>query len=146
MTIKKAISVSLLLFVNMLMLAHIVIPHHHHEEAETVCLFDTHCKDSKEAHNHECHDTHNHDHEGNPTENKCCIDKVYTRADNNARTCSVHKNCNCWQTLYTLIPNNFNAQDFVDDTVIHFRQKPHLPLFYTDFVAQSIGLRAPPAC
>jgi len=27
-----------------------------------------------------------------------------------------------------------------------FRQKPYIPLFYADFVSQSIGLRAPPAC
>ena len=143
---KKTVALSFLFLANAILLAHIAIPHHHHEGEESICLFDTHCQDSKEAHKHEQHGTH--EREGNPSDRKCCIiDNAYTLANNNVKTtCHIHKNCNCGQTLYTLISNSLNTQDFVNYKVIHFRQKPYVPLFYIEFISQSNGLRAPPAC
>jgi hypothetical protein len=139
MSIKKAISLSFLLFANVMMLAHGAIPHHHYEQAE-VCFFDSHRKDCKEEHNHE--------HEKNLKFNTCCIDNVYTRDHSNAKTpCRLHKKCSCEQVLYALPLNAaLSAQDFVDETITHFRQNSYVLLFYSEFISQSMGLRAPPSC
>ena len=144
---KKAVCYIALCAANILLVAHIAIPHHHHENAG-VCLFDTHCKDSKEAHHHEQHDTHNHEHERNPFLDKCCIiDDIYAPTHNNIKlTCRFHTSCDCEQTLYALISTPLYTHDFVDDIIVHFRQNPFVPLFFSEFISQSIGLRAPPAC
>ena len=145
--IRKAVFYIALWAANIVLVAHIAIPHHHHGNVE-ICFFHTHCKDSKEAHHHEQHDTHNHEHEGNPLSDKCCIiDHVYFASHNNIKiACRAHTNCDCGQMLYALISKTLSIQDFVDDTEIHFRQNPYAPLFYSEFISQSNGLRAPPAC
>jgi len=144
---KKIVCFTALWIANILLVAHIAIPHHHHENVG-ICFFNTHCTDSKEAHHHKKNDTHNHEHEGNPFSEKCCIiDNVYFSTQNNIKiACRSHTNCNCGQTLYALISETLHIHDFVDDIVIHFRQNPYVPLFYSEFISQSIGLRAPPAC
>ena len=127
---KRAISLSFLLIANVILLAHTVVPHHHHENV-SICFSQT---------------TH-HEHEGNPSSEKCCvIDNDYTPAENKLKTaCHIHIKCNCGQILFALVSNSLNIQDFADDTIIHFRQNPYIPLFYSKFISQSIGLRAPPA-
>jgi len=126
---------------NLLLMAHIAIPHHHHQDDE-VCFFVSHCQDSNEDH-------HNHsspcEQEGNPISGNCCfVDNVYLLADNNLKiNCRSHINCHCKQILFAPVPAIFNLED---DTVFYFLQKPYVPIFYSEFISQSIGLRAPPAC
>ena len=144
---KKTVRLTALCIAYIFLLVHIVIPHHHHENA-VICFFNTHCKEIKEAYPNEQHGSQNHEHEGNPFSEKCClIDNVYFSTHNNVKiVCRAHTNCDCGQTLYSLIPSNLNISDFVDDTIIHFRQNPYVPLFYYNYISQSRGLRAPPAC
>ncbi|MDR0295889.1 MAG: hypothetical protein LBH91_06905 [Prevotellaceae bacterium] len=144
---KKVVCISALLLANILLLAHAVIPHHHHHEDAIVCFFDAHCNDCEEAYGCEQFDFQTYKHEGKPLSDKCCIiDNVYFSAHNNIKiTCRSHINCDCGKVLYALISNNLNTQDFINGTEIHFRQNPYVPLFYSEFVAQSLGLRAPPS-
>jgi len=141
---KKTIKLLFLLLANMILLAHSIVPHHHHGEMET--CFDTHCHDCHEACYHEYHDnTHQHEHEATSTSDKCCnIDNCYLPTENKINiACQIHTKCDCAQA-YILISYTLNMQDFVDDTIIHFRQNPYVPIFYLDFISQSLGLRAPP--
>ena len=137
--IKKAVCFTALWLANILLLVHIVLPHHHHGERE-ICFFDSCCKDSEKAHHHEQNDI--------PSSGKCCtIDNIYYSTINDTKiACCDHENCSCGQWLYAVIPNILNTCGFIENTTFHFRQNPHALLFYSDFVAQSNGLRAPPAC
>ena len=140
---KRTLCVAALWVANILLLAHIAIPHHHHGD-DVKCCFDFHCKDCS----HKPHDSQTHQHERNPFSEKCCfIDNVYTLAENNIKTaCHIHTKCDCRHILFTLISDSLHLQFFCNNTITHFRQNPYIPLFYADFVAQSIGLRAPPVC
>jgi hypothetical protein len=131
MSIKKTIQISFLLFANLILLAHTIVPHHHHEDA-SICF---------------CH-TPTHQHKENPASGKCCtIDNTYISKHNNLKiTFRLPVNHDSGQILYALILNTLNIRDFTDDTLIRFQQNPYVPLYYSEFVALSIGLRAPPAC
>ena len=137
--IRKTICFTVLWLANICLLVHIILPHHHHGETE-ICFSDSCCKDSEEAHNHEHNDT--------PYSGKCCtIDNVYFSTDNDTKiTCYAQTNNSCGQLLFALIPSILNTCDFIENTEIHFRQNPHVLIFYSDFISQSNGLRAPPAC
>ena len=136
---KKAVCFTALWLSNILLLVHIALPHHHHGEEE-ICFLSSCCQDNEEAHHHE--------QDGIPSSEKCCtIDNVYTSANNDTKiACCDHENCSCGQWLYAIVPNILNTCDFVENTTIYFRQNPYIILFYADFVAQSVGLRAPPVC
>ena len=144
---KKIVCISALLLANVLLLAHAVIPHHHHQEDAVVCFLDTHYEDCEEAHSHEQCDNQIYKHETPPVSERCCIvDNVYIHADNNIKTTSrSHTTGDCGQILYVLILNDLDIQGFIANTIRHLRQNPYVPLFYSEFIAQSIGLRAPPA-
>jgi len=127
MNIKKAISLFILLFVNVMILAHAAIPHHHHEA--TSVFFTVYCEDCSDEHEHHTlTDTAYNTPSGKYTKHICCS---YT-------------NCDCKQNLNNLVANVLITQNFVDNTIIHFQQKPYFFPFYTEFVVQSLGLRAPP--
>ena len=139
---KRAIPLSFLLFANVILLAYLVVPHHHHEKTGA-CFADFLCKDGNEKHHHEPTNKH----EKNSFPEQCCFD-VYVLTGNNTKpACRFHKKCDCGHHLpYATILTTLYTCDFVDDTVIYFRQNPFVPLFYSEFISQSIGLRAPPVC
>jgi hypothetical protein len=128
-SIKKATALSFLLLANTILLIHSAVPHHHHEDI-VVCFFNSHT----------C------EHEEDSCPEKCCIiDNDYTPAENKVKTsCHTHNKCNCGQMLFALISNSLNTPDFIDNIAIHFRQSSYIPLFYSEFISQSVGLRAPP--
>lgn len=131
---KRIICLSILLFANIILLVHVAVPHHGHGNLE-ICFSD----------HHEHSDSQTQEHESSAFPHHCCIDHFYQPAHNSVKiTCRSHTNCDCGQTLYALIPNALYRADFVDKTQIHCRQNPYVPLFYSDFVSRSIGLRAPP--
>ena len=146
---KKAIAVSFLMLANIMILAHAVMPHHHHENAG-VYFIDSHCEYCKEVQNHEHHNIPNHlcGCEGNPSESHCIIDHIYIPAYNHtikSTVCHIHSKCKGDHVLETLVPNSLNIHDFADKTLIPFQQKLYAVAYHTDHIAQSLGLRAPPS-
>ena len=80
MSLKKTVSISFLLFVNMVVLAHSVIFHHH--ESQQPAVF---CNENQE---HYCdEDTGRHECPGTENAHKCCtiencfLDNPFTKAD-----------------------------------------------------------------
>ena len=142
---KKAIALSFILLANMIILAHAVVPHHDHDDM-TICFFGSHCDDCNVTHNPtECETHTHHDH---TCSDKCCtIDNIFDPTDNKAKAIyHIHANCDCWQTLYFLTLNIVDIQDCIDDTLLLFLHAPYIDTCHTDYVSQSLGLRAPPAC
>ena len=142
MSVKKAISLSFLLLANVIILVHPVVFHHHDHEHQTsadVCVV------NQEHHCGECTENHCPDAENT---GRCCVVKncllnsPFTQANTYKLTKPVFNN-------FDFIINNIpvcQTIQITDLTGLSFRQIPDIFLFYTDFVAQSIGLRAPPAC
>ena len=142
---KKGACITVLLFANLVLLAHAVVPHHHHAKTG-ICLLDSHCEDHSEADNHASPTS---EQDETPFSEECCLlnNNVYILVHNPIKNvCRTHVNCDCEKDSYTLASNTFDIQDFVDNVGIHFRQKPYVPLFYSEYTSQSMGLRAPPVC
>ena len=138
---KKMVCLTALWIANILLLAHAAIPHHYHKNTGTCFAF--HCRDSKEAHQHEHHEHHTHQHEGNPSSDRCSIDDVYTTAQKNIKTaCCSHIECDCGQVLLPLILDYLSVTDF--GSKVLFKPKPYFVSYYTEYITQSLGLRAPP--
>ena len=135
--LKRATSLSFLLLANMLLLAHLVISHHHHEK--TGMCFLRHCQDSNEAHHHEHQDAQAHQHEGNAASDKCSLDNAYAPANN-------HKKIACCLPLVKCDYEQAIAYCcLVGNIVVAFKHQPLLPQFYSEFIVRSLGLRAPPS-
>ena len=125
----------------MFILAHAVVFHHHDNQMSVVLCAENqkhHCDENTEPHN--CPDTE-HAQKCCTIEN-CLLSNPFTKADGFELTKSIVNN-------FDFIINNsavYQAVQITNLAGLPFRQNPYLPLFYVDFVAQSIGLRAPPAC
>ena len=140
---KKIVCFTALWIANILLFAHAVVPHHYHED--TGICFISHCKDSREAHHPDWHDWQNHHHEGNPLPDECTVDNDYIHANNKEKiACCSQIKCNCRQIQLTLIENRLNTNDLVEIPQQNIRFKPDHPFFHTDFITQTLGLRAPP--
>ncbi|MDR2927747.1 MAG: hypothetical protein LBV41_06060 [Cytophagaceae bacterium] len=131
MSIKKVISLTFLVLASMVMLVHLFIPHHHHSQ-NSVAVCTNHHEDT-DADNH-CQDA----------VDDCFMQQAYVK--------NMEDNRLTFQTpdfALTLCYLSLFAENLIlpiDDDCLPFKQKPFSPLFYTDYVSQSIGLRAPPAC
>jgi len=142
MSIKKAISLSFLLLANVVMLAHLVVFHHHDNQitATSCAAYQEHyCSENTEQHH--CHDTKN--------TGKCCVNEncplstPFTKADDFKQIKPVFNNFDF--IIINIFPT-YQITQITDLVGLPFRQKPYLPLFYSEFISQSMGLRAPPAC
>ena len=138
---KKAIALSFLLLAGTIILAHAVIPHHHHDTF-AVCFSTTHCTDCEEEPEHS-HDSDRDRHNDGCNPEECILLKeMYVRFDNNNLFVgsSLDSDISC-PVLFLL-----SVSPMVDITGLEnlpFRQNP-LISYHTDYVTQSLGLRAPP--
>ncbi|NOR87372.1 MAG: hypothetical protein GQ527_07170 [Bacteroidales bacterium] len=72
--LKKRIAVFFILLANIVLLAHVAVPHHHHDTK--VCVESTHCEKDGDAHQHQTQE-HQHQHDGQNTNHYCAFDQIY---------------------------------------------------------------------
>ena len=117
---KKRIALFFLLLANTILLAHAVIPHHHLEDIQPVGQ----C-------NHE-------------NMKDCPLTTLYIKFDNDKPILQTH-NFNLSFSPCVLTPFSDISIFPIPDTIgLPFRQKPYLLSYYTDYISQSLGRRAPP--
>ena len=118
---KRALSLSFLLLAGIVILAHAVIPHHHHNGISF--LSDA------------AHPEHDDAHEN------CLMSKIYVKINNEKQKTQLH------DFDFDLSPFVF-ADDAISQTkfsnYLAITQKPYLLFDYTELIARSAGLRAPP--
>jgi hypothetical protein len=131
------------LIANIVMMAHAVIPHHHH--ADALIEIAVECTNS----NHEEHE-HNErmpicDDEHEPGELATCfITTAMLTPNNQFRTdTSLEQISNSDILLFTLLVFNYNA--IADDIPNAVAEIENIPL-YSRLLVSSQGLRAPPVC
>ena len=142
MRLKKAISLFFLLLANVIILVHIAIPHIHHSNT-VVCFGVTHCEEHDEAHSHS-HDTGCHTHDDGEGLEECPLKEQYVRFENITSLADYGLHNVQYPVLFLFAINL--VVEITDLEGLPFRQNPYVPLFYSEFISQSIGLRAPPVC
>jgi|AGTN01.2.fsa_nt_gi hypothetical protein len=146
---KKAISIVFLLLATIAILAHAVVPHHHHDGI-AVALFESHCTDCSESHHddhdHECnHEANPHQHENDNTLEQCALNKVYIRSDSSPKIINL-VSFDCGQSLLFILSRIIDKLGLANEVGLPFQQKPYIESYHVIFSSNSIGLRAPPVC
>jgi len=130
-----------ILLANMVLLAHAVIPHHHHTKAPIEVAVECSHEDDHE-HNHNmplCNDDHE---QGETT--SCKLIEAIIVPNNQIRLSELLELTTINHTLFfTLYVFNFSIPQHYEDTSNEVVES--IPLF-TRFLISSQGLRAPPIC
>ncbi len=159
---KRRISMLMILLANMLILAHAVVPHHHHNKV-FVAIVNILDHDAQDIFNHEHGHDHHHDgdndhhnapahhHDGDSED--CLMSEAEAAA-----ALKIHTDDGGGWSIAPLQDNDDGSfiliaaiglyelsftPEYSEDNV---RRRPYVVRGHTDFVARSIGLRAPPAC
>jgi len=139
MDLKRKIAFCFLLMANVLLLAHLIIPHHHHETS--VCVDQAHCANDHLLANSHNFDPHNHQHDRNNGHSYCIVNVLVTAPDNHFRQLSIGSS--------TLLFNHFTsslqgtATEPVFSGFFHWKLTNETPGNSFAHV-NCFGLRAPP--
>ena len=135
---KRAIAISFLMLATITIVAHAVIPHHHHAQIPvafaTAHHHDTHEHDS--THNCDCN-THEH-----CNFEDCLLFNTIVRANNETQIKQFTDFAYAALPLFSV----YSTPDIDNAFGLPFRQKPYLISYLTEYISQSLGLRAPPVC
>ena len=121
---KRVLSLSFFLLTGIVILAHAIIPHHHHNGISFI----------SEATQPE----HDDEHEN------CLFSKVYIRVSNDKQTFRLHDFDFDLLASVLILSSDVIIPQTNDDVCFTFRQRPYLLFDYTEFITRSSGLRAPP--
>lgn len=143
---KRLIALTLLMLANIFLLAHVVLPHSHHDGVVCFSLEEMvhqhHC-----SHNHvdacdcNCHHAENHHHHGDSED--CNLKEIVIRQDNNSHH-EILPCATCLSLLYTIYSLN-DLYLVVPEYGHRLVQKPYLITYIPPYVGTISGLRAPPA-
>ncbi len=133
---------------NIIILAHAVIPHHHHD-GFTVLFSENHSKNNDvENHNHNHSSQHNstpHEHDCGGDTEKCILKEIYTRPISYVSEVLIPIKNLAHNILFS---TNSIIYDFCYQYrfYIPYRHKPYLLSYNSILLSKSIGSRAPPIC
>lgn len=143
---KRKIAIFFLALANMIILAHAVIAHHHDDE---ICI--------SLATTHHEHDSNSHGQDEANLPNcdvpychgdidDCALSTVYVNLGHDKQTFQSYDfDFSLLPCAFTLFPDYF-IYPITDDVGLPFRQTPYLLSYHNEYISQSHGLRAPPAC
>ncbi|MBW6502246.1 MAG: hypothetical protein K0B05_12710 [Bacteroidales bacterium] len=141
--IKRTTAFAFLMLAGLLLLAHAVIPHHHHDKQ--ICFVTPHCLHDESADEHDKNQLgHSHDEENDPDD--CVLKNPVVLYSNQ------------WRTDYKFynISSSLSAFDDSQYSLLNGRKEFPIPVLspfvyehftncsYSVLVAASLGLRAPP--
>ena len=124
---------------SLVLLAHAVIPHHHH--FQEICVEVDYCADDLVEHTHD-YPTHNHQHNASD-DASCVINQALisstskSKANNSCIDCS-EKHLHNYLVLF-----DFNNEGFDNDVNLKFEFQ-EVPLIYELLLSTSLDLRGPP--
>lgn len=141
--IRKGTAIFFILLANFIMLAHAVVPHHHHKSQ--VCIESNHCLSDSYAHNHNT-SAHDHEHDGGAGTENCALKQAVVISTNSVR--QEFKCLDCDDNHPQLI--HFQAILFSNKFISFIpkigsnAQIPFITSSYLHSLQSSLGLRAPP--
>ena len=126
---NKGLKITALLFfmlVSASIMTHSVICHHHLGDIQSI---------------NQCDHTSCH---GNIED--CTLTKIYIKFENHRQLIQLHSVdfdfLPCILTLFS----DYSIPQIADAVGLPFRQNPYVISYQTEYISQSLGLRAPPAC
>ena len=133
------------LLANVMLLAHSVIPHHHH--GDVVCFEVGHCTVCETAHVDDCDANHSSDSPVVTDENCCALDHMVMFHPDGLRhdleDAGHPAEMDFQQDFFAaLIQGYFDFSQFAGN--LPFRQHPPAPAYHHACLGQGPGLRAPP--
>lgn len=140
---KKAASILFISVANIILLAHAVIPHHHHKKL--VCLEKVHCQQHINTHSFDATEQ-DHNHDGNGNFEYCLLQQVVVLPSN-----QIKKDCDDFQkddgqefiNLISFISLNKNPK-IILPVISIAGYKLNITSDFTSYFCSSSGLRAPP--
>jgi len=140
---KRFWPIFVLLFANIVLVAHAVIPHHHH--SSIICVKSSHCESDSDKHDHETPlDSHRHDGPDNPE--NCVLKQIIAIPSNHSRQII----SNLDSGIDHFAGSDLNTSDNYSGIVklvytgLFAGCMPVLSSNYLYFINSSLGLRAPP--
>ena len=152
---KRITAIFFILLANIALLAHAVIPHHHHDKVAVaiINIFEGHQSHNHENdehdHSHHHHQTaehHSHHHSHNGDAEECLIsDTVYipSKIQEDLANADWLDGQDFDIELIWIADNISIASCF---EVLSLKPKPYTARIHLDCLTRSIGLRAPPVC
>lgn len=144
---QKIIAIIMMSFASLVLLAHAVVPHHHHDNVACFVL------PSEGNHDHDAcsHDDADHQekHDADPHNDCCLLNDILAiipgtyKIENLNWDHSVLLNNSSYFLISFLIPEMDQGQQL---TYFDFRQRPFLAFSYEAYATQCLGMRAPPSC
>ena len=141
--IRQTWVIFILLFATIIVLAHAVIPHHHH--SNLVCVVSSHCESDNYADEHNA-PLNNHKHDGKSDTDNCVIKQIIAIPANQLR-----QNYTSWENVLVHFSfSDFDASNFelrfdnLNPGTLSCKRLPFFSSTYSYFIIHSLGLRAPP--
>lgn len=141
--IKRLPAILFILVANIVLLAHAVIPHHHHEKE--VCIVSSHCDSDGDSHNHDKAE-HKHQHHGGNSVDHCVLQQILISPPNKIKheIKSLDLDTNLFLTDYSQAIFNDNSNDLVCFSSYLKSKPPSITYTYLNYASTVLGLRAPP--
>ncbi|MDX9880527.1 MAG: hypothetical protein RBS73_00580 [Prolixibacteraceae bacterium] len=138
--IKKLTAYSLILVANIVLLAHAVIPHHHHQSV--ICIEQKHCHDDTSTHEHS-NAKPSHQDDGNKNSTSCVLKQSFLVPPSQGKHLKSYNNCsdNYNHDYYLLSNIEYSDLQPIFNVVSYF---PLHSSYIISFVTSALGLRAPP--
>lgn len=151
---KRITAIFFILLANIALLAHAVIPHHHHDKVAVaiINIFEGHQSHNHEndehdhSHHHQTAEHHSHHHSHNGDAEECLIsDTVYipSKIQEDLANADWLDGQDFDIELIWIADNISIAPCF---EVLSLKPKPYTARIHLDCLTRSIGLRAPPVC
>jgi hypothetical protein len=140
--IRKGLTILILFLASVLLLAHAVVPHHHHNLQ--VCVADIHCNNKDDAHKHFCNQE-NHKHDHNTDDLSCILEKIImfrsgqSDQDDKQIVSPDNEKNYFFVLLFSLTGVEVNYSSGTNSTSPQFHINS-----YVSFAPRTSGLRAPP--
>lgn len=145
---RKRLSILMILLANILILVHVVIPHHHYNKV-FVAVVNMLNDDTRDLFNHE----HEHEHHHDCNKEDCMMNEAVAAAvlkiqtdDGSEWTTMPQLNKDDVQQIWLAAIAFYETSFTLYNKEGNVRQRTYTASGHTDFVACSKGFRAPPIC
>lgn len=145
--VKRFIAISLLFCANLILLAHSIVPHHHHNGIVVSLQLESryeHNNNDEHNHHHDCDHHDSHDHSKDSDSEHCLLYNLLTRfvisSKENSDTGAVDMHFTLWHALCPGQPQLVALESR------RIKHRPYLLFQYTVPDITSNGLRGPPFC
>jgi hypothetical protein len=138
--IKKLTAYSFILLANIVLLAHVVVSHHYHQNV--VCVESSHCQDNNLAHKHNTQED-NHQHDGSSSAN-CLLKQAVIVSSNQGKNETDCVFCSHLHSLDLHFTLPYTGNEVIIPICRIVASPPDVFFSFSSYITTSLGLRAPP--